>query len=75
MEFMAIGGIIYAPEQQKNARQDIIDKYSLPQDAIIMAHSGKLSAGKRTAELIEAFRQVNDPRMALFIFGSIYYLP
>ncbi|MCR4695273.1 MAG: glycosyltransferase family 4 protein [Pseudobutyrivibrio sp.] len=71
MEFMAIGGIIYTPEQQKKARQDIIDKYSLPQDAIIMAHSGKLSAGKRTADLIEAFRQVDDPRMALFVFGSI----
>lgn len=71
MEFMAIGGIIYTPEQQTEARQDIINRYALPQDAIIMAHSGKLSAGKRTAELLRAFSKVQDPRMALFVFGSI----
>lgn len=71
MEFMAIGGIIYTTEQQKNARQDIINRYALPKDAIICAHSGKLSAGKRTAELLQAFTQVSDPRLALFVFGSI----
>ena len=71
MEFMAIGGIIYTPDQQSEARQDIINRYALPQDAIIMAHSGKLSAGKRTAELIRAFSKVQDPRMVLFVFGSI----
>ena len=71
MEFMAIGGIIYTLDQQSEARQDIINRYALPQDAIIMAHSGKLSAGKRTAELIRAFSKVQDPRMVLFVFGSI----
>ena len=71
MEFMAIGGIIYTPDQQSEARQDIINRYALPQDAIIMAHSGKLSAGKRTAELLRAFSKVQDPRMVLFVFGSI----
>lgn len=71
MEFMAIGGIIYSPEQQRQARQEIINRYALPGDAIIMAHSGKLSAGKRTAELLEAFSKVKDPRLAMFVFGSI----
>ena len=70
-EFLAPGGTIYTLEQQKAARQDIINKYSLSNDAIIMAHSGKLAATKRTPELIEAFSKVKDPRMALFIFGSI----
>ena len=36
-----------------------------------MAHSGKLSAGKRTEELLRAFAKVDDPRLALFVFGSI----
>lgn len=71
MEFMALGGIIYTPEQQKEARQEIINRFALPQDAIILAHSGKLAAGKRTAELLTAFKQVSDPRLALFVFGSI----
>jgi hypothetical protein len=70
-EFMAPGGTIYSLEQQKNARMEIIRKYALPQDAIILAHSGKLAAPKRTAELLRAFHKVNDPRLALFIFGSI----
>ena len=71
MEFFAIGGIIYSEEQQKQARQNIINKFALPQDAIILAHSGKLSAGKRTAELLEAFTQVKDSRLSMFVFGSI----
>ena len=71
MEFYAIGGIIYTPEQQAEARQNIINKYTLPQDAIILAHSGKLSAGKRTAELLRAFSQVPDERLVMFVFGSI----
>ncbi len=70
-EFMAPGGTIYSLEQQKNARMEIIRKYALPQDAIILAHSGKLAAPKRTAELLRAFHKVKDPRLALFIFGSI----
>ena len=36
-----------------------------------MAHSGKLIAPKRTEELLRAFKKIDDPRMALFIFGSI----
>mgnify|MGYP002621643590 CR=1 FL=1 len=70
-EFLAPGGTIYTAEQQKNARLDIIKEYELPQDAIIMAHSGKLAAPKRTVELLRAFKKVPDPRMVLFIFGSI----
>ncbi len=71
MEFMALGGIIYSLDEQKEARQDIINRFALPQDAIILAHSGKLEAGKRTAELLQAFNQIDDPRLALFVFGSI----
>ena len=70
-EFLAPGGTIYTTQQQKDARQEIIKKYALPQDAIIMAHSGKLIAPKRTEELLRAFKKIDDPRMALFIFGSI----
>ena len=70
-EFLAPGGTIYTAQQQKDARADIIKKYALPQDAIIMAHSGKLAAPKRTVELLQAFKKVKDPRLALFIFGSI----
>ena len=70
-EFLAPGGTIYTAQQQKDARIDIIKKYALPQDAIIMAHSGKLAAPKRTVELLQAFKKVKDPRLALFIFGSI----
>ncbi|WP_090527762.1 glycosyltransferase family 4 protein [Pseudobutyrivibrio sp. UC1225] len=71
-EFLATGGTIYTAQQQKDARMELIKKYALPQDAIILAHSAKLIDEKsRTKELIEAFRKVNDPRLTLFIFGFI----
>ncbi len=71
MEFFAIGGIIYDEEKQNLARQDIINKFALPKDAIICAHSGKLSAGKRTAELLRAFKRVKNDNLEMFVFGSI----
>ncbi|SHJ13937.1 glycosyltransferase family protein [Pseudobutyrivibrio xylanivorans] len=71
-EFLALGGTIYTAQQQKDARIEIIKKYALPQDAIIMAHSAKILDEKsRTRELINAVRKNRDPRLALFIFGTI----
>ena len=71
-EFLALGGTIYTAQQQRDARIEIIKKYALPQDAIIMAHSAKLLDEKsRTRELINAVRKTDDPRIALFIFGTI----
>lgn len=71
-EFLATGGTIYTAQQQKDSRMELIKKYALPQDAIILAHSGKLLDEKsKTKELINAFRAVNDPRLTLFIFGFI----
>ncbi|WP_405373863.1 glycosyltransferase family 4 protein [Pseudobutyrivibrio sp.] len=69
--FFPLGGKIYSLDQQKECRKAIINKYALPQDAIILAHSGKLSAGKKTADLIKAFSRIKSERLALFIFGSI----
>ena len=71
-EFLALGGTIYTAQQQKDARLDLIKRYALPQDAIILAHSAKLLDDKsRTKELINAFRKNSDPRLALFIFGTL----
>lgn len=71
LEFLPLGGRIYNLEEQKQARQNIINRYALPQDAIILAHSGRLTEEKRTLDLLEAFKRVNDNRLALFIFGYI----
>ncbi len=71
IDFFALGGTMYTDDQQAKARQDIINRFALPQDVIILAHSGKLTAGKRTADLLKAFTKVQDPRLALFVFGSI----
>ncbi len=71
IDFFALGGTMYTDEQQQTARQAIVNKYALPQDAVILAHSGKLAAAKRSADLLTAFTKVRDPRLALFVFGSI----
>lgn len=69
LEYYPLGGIIVSSEEQAERRQELISKYNLPNDAIILAHSGKMATEKRTAELIKAFKASASKNMILLIMG------
>lgn len=71
MEFFPMGGIITTEEEQIADRKQFISENNLPTDSKIFMHSGKLDSGKKTANLIRAFKNINDEKSYLFIFGSI----
>ena len=71
LEYYPLGGIIIPINEQKKTRQYLIEKYDLPEDVIICAHSGKLVKEKKTEELLKAFINVNNKRLHIFVFGSI----
>lgn len=70
MEIFLLGGLLVSPEEQKASREQLIQQYQLPEDAIIFSHSGKMSRSKKTRELLRAFRRVDNDKARLLIFGS-----
>lgn len=71
LEYYPLGGIISEQEERIKNRENIIREYGLGDDAIICAHSGKMVKEKKTAELLNAFHEVQDERCHLFVFGSV----
>ena len=45
-------------------------EYGLPQDAIIALYCGRFSAEKGSLELVDAFKDVSNPRKALVLVGD-----
>lgn len=71
MEFYPLGGMLSSEKEQIDARNKVIKEYNLPENAVILMHSGKLDKLKKTKELIEAFNLVDNPKFYLLIFGAI----
>lgn len=70
-EFLPIGGIVSEPEMRKQIRETILKELGLDKDTILILHSGKLEREKRTADLIEAVRQIKSSKIQLVIIGRI----
>lgn len=71
LEYFPLGGIILNESKQNEYRKKMINEMGFPTDAIICAHSGKMSKGKKTEDILRAFLKVTDERLRLIIFGSI----
>lgn len=71
LEFFPLGGKVYSISDQEEQRQRLINELKLPDDAVLVGHSGKLDALKRTEDLLEGFSKLQDERFHLIIFGRI----
>jgi hypothetical protein len=71
LEYFPLGGLLLDKEKQSFYRKSVISKYSFPQNALICTHSGKIDKGKKTEEIIKAFKMIKDDRLRLIIYGSI----
>lgn len=71
MEYLPLGGIIMSDKDRYSIRSAIRKELSLDNNDIMIVHSGKLTERKRTKELIEAFTNIDNENLKLFIIGSI----
>lgn len=71
MEFYPLGGMLPAPEEYDEARKRRRAELGVAPDELLLVHSGKLDALKRTAELLRAFAAVPGLRAKLAVIGSI----
>ncbi|MBR2674855.1 MAG: glycosyltransferase [Mogibacterium sp.] len=70
MEFLPLGGIIPDEEDYKRKRGEYRAKLNI-NDELLLVHSGKLSAEKKTAELLRAFKAAENLNARMVIIGSI----
>lgn len=71
LEWYPLGGVIQTKEEQNLNRQSVISEFQLPNNSIILGHSGKLTKEKKTSELLRAFLKNEDKRLILLIWGNI----
>lgn len=71
MEFYPLGGNIVDENLRDEYTVAIRKKHNLKNDDIIVVHSGKLDARKKTEIVLNAALSVNSSRLKIFIIGSI----
>lgn len=70
-EFLPLGGIVISTEEKNEIRKKIRAAHNLKEDDVMILHSGKLEKGKKTHELLKAFRKIEGENLHLYIIGAI----
>ena len=71
MEFYPLGGDLLTEEEYATRRRVRRAELNLESDELLLVHSGKLDALKRTKELLEAFAAVPELKAKLAVIGTI----
>jgi glycosyltransferase involved in cell wall biosynthesis len=71
LQFFPLGGTIPEFEKRESVRNKIRSELKIGEDQILIIHSGKLDAKKRTSEIVNAFREVTNKNLRLLIIGSM----
>lgn len=69
MEYLPLGGFMPDDEEYEKRRKITREKYHISSDTILIMHSGKLSMGKKTELLLNAFTAIDSNDMELMIAG------
>ena len=71
LEFYPLGGTVFPPEKRASLRNVKRSELGVGDDDILLCHSGKLDALKRTKNLLAALSRVSSERLKLIIIGNI----
>lgn len=71
LEFLPLGGRVPDRVGYLCNRNKVRKDLQLGDDIILFIHTGKLSSEKRTSEIINAFKSVDNDKFRLIILGSI----
>lgn len=72
MEYYPLGGFLPSDEEYERDRKLKREELQVADDELLLVHTGKMDAKKKTRELLRAFKQVPDMKAKLVIIGSLY---
>lgn len=70
MRYLPLGGSLLTKEERERIRREERAARGFSESDIVMLHSGKLAAAKKTQLLLDAMRENPDPRLRLVIAGA-----
>ena len=65
-----LGGEIIDIKEKRENRNEVLNSLKMRRDDILLFHSGKLDKNKKTFDLLDAFKSINDNRFYLAIAGK-----
>lgn len=71
MEFYPLGGVVPKAQERQERRTQIRQELNLKEQDILLVHSGKMDALKRTEELLKAFLHVPNDNLRLILIGYL----
>lgn len=70
LEFYPLGGIVVDDNEYFKKRKKIRIRLGLQDDDTLLVHSGKMSKGKRTADILNALSKIESNKLRLAILGG-----
>jgi glycosyltransferase involved in cell wall biosynthesis len=71
LEYYPLGGVVFNDEIRIENRKRVRNELLLEENDILLIHSGKMDALKRTSEILVALQQIPDKRVKLILIGSM----
>lgn len=71
LEYYPLGGLIVPDNERRAIRRDQRAKWGIADEDLVFLHSGKLDRLKKTADILSAFRKVQNASARLLIVGRI----
>lgn len=69
LEFYPLGGIIEDEKIRKKYRKEIREQLHIKDDEIMLLHSGKMDAAKKTVNILSAINSLDSNKIKLVILG------
>lgn len=70
IDFLPLGGEVMDYSEKERIHLAFCQKEKIDPDSIIFVHSGKLNSKKKTIEVLDAFRRIDNKKIVLYIVGS-----
>ena len=71
MEFFPMGGVIRGDDERQLIRKRIRQAHGIGDNEVLMIHSGKMVAQKRSVDILKALSAVDSSMFRLILIGSI----
>lgn len=71
LEYYPLGGRVFTQEEYEQKRKKVRNRYGFTAEDLVLVHSGKMNAQKKTIDILKAMQKVKDRQIQLIIIGSM----
>ena len=72
LEYYPLGAILINKHEREIRAEKVRRQYNINNNQLLLIHSGKMDRSKKTLDIINAVKEIEDDRIRLLLVGSIY---